>query len=281
MIRVLSLVENCADKAGLLGEHGLAMWVEIRGKRVLFDIGQGLALVRNAQQLGVDLTRADAVVLSHGHYDHTGGLAAALALAPSAKVFAHPQAFLRRFARYAEGKGRDVGMREPDKVAAQVSEGTETTQPVEVVPGLWATGPVPRQTDFEDASGPFFLDSACLRPDPLEDDQALFFRTEGGVAVLLGCAHAGVVNTLAYVRRLAGGAPVLAAMGGMHLRNAPKGKLEQTLAAMERMEVRRLRPCHCTGMRAVAAIWNRFPGRCGTWAAGEAAEFPEERQNGR
>ncbi len=277
MIRVLSLVENTADKAGLLGEHGLAMWIEIGDRRVLFDTGQGLALLHNAQELGVELERTDAIVLSHGHYDHTGGLAAALGHAKGAKVYAHPEAFRPRFARDPNGKSRAVGIREADKAAAYNSpvEIIETTQPTQVLKGLFATGAIPRKTEYEHTSGPLFLGEDFRHPDPLTDDQALFIESDQGVVVLLGCAHAGAVNTLEYVKRLTGGKPIHAVIGGMHLRNASQERIDKTLSAIGQMNIHCLRPAHCTGMHAVTETWRRFPDRCETWSVGAEMDFPD------
>ena len=280
MIRVLSLVENTAPKAELLGEHGLAMWIEIGDRRVLFDTGQGLALLHNARALNVPLERADAIVLSHGHYDHTGGLAAALDRAPAARLYAHPEAFIPRFACAPDGVARDIGIREADRNAAQggTLEIVETMRPTEVASGLFATGPVPRETEYEQTGGPFFLDRDCRRPDPLNDDQALFFDTAEGTVVLLGCAHAGVVNTLTHVRRLTGGKPIRAVIGGMHLGNASEDRLDKTVAAFDKMNIHCLRPAHCTGAKAVARMRQAFPDRCDTWSVGTELAFSDAKR---
>ena len=97
MISLTILVENTARGAGILGEHGLSYWIDTGAHRVLFDTGQGMALVPNAVRLGIDLARAEAIVLSHGHFDHVGGLEAALRAAPHAPLFLHPRAVEPKF----------------------------------------------------------------------------------------------------------------------------------------------------------------------------------------
>lgn len=275
MIRLLSLVENTAEKRRLLGEHGLAVWIETGSRRVLFDTGQGLALRPNAQELGIDLHQADAVVLSHGHNDHTGGLGGLFASARRTRVYAHPGIFRRRFVRDADGSCRESGIRDADAEAVRknAAQLVETLKPMEVMEGLFATGPVPRLTEYEDTGGAFFLDRDCQQPDPIEDDQALFFESDAGIVVLLGCAHAGVINTLEHVRSLTGGKPIHAVAGGMHLKEASRERLERTYEEFRRMDISRLHPGHCTGIRAVAELWHLFPGRCGSLSVGTRMEF--------
>ncbi len=277
MIRLKILSENTARGMGILGEHGLAWWIDTGAHRVLFDAGQGLVLASNAQRLGVDLRTADAIVLSHGHADHVGGLEQALAAAPGATLFLHPDAAVRRFTGSGGGKiGRRLsvdfmengGFREGGRRIVS----TESSQ--EIVPGLWSTGEIPRVTDYEDTGGPFFLDEHLVQPDPLLDDQALFFRSSNGIVVVLGCAHAGVINTLDHVRTLTAGAPIHAVVGGMHLERASERRLDETFAALRRLGVQRFGPNHCTGMGAVARFWREFPGRCVQCSAGVGLEFP-------
>lgn len=274
-LRITVLVENHAGQRGLLAEHGLALWIEAGKRKILFDTGQGLALAHNAGQLGIDLASADAVVLSHGHYDHTGGLAANLPRFRSARVYAHPDAFLRRFTPRGEIgiQSTSPPIRDADHLREQVGELVLTSGPTRVAEGVRVTGQIPRRNSFEDTGGPFHLDEACTQPDALDDDQALYAETTEGLVVLLGCAHAGVVNTLDCVVDLAQQTRIRAVLGGMHLIRASEERLANTVAALKRHDVKLLAPAHCTGWPATLALWSALPQRCAECRTGSVFVF--------
>jgi 7,8-dihydropterin-6-yl-methyl-4-(beta-D-ribofuranosyl)aminobenzene 5'-phosphate synthase len=259
----------------LLAEHGMACWIEYGQKRILFDCGQGLVLVSNAYRLQTPIYKADAIVLSHGHYDHTGGLAEVANRNPRAILFAHPECRAQKYIRRLDGTPRDVGMPESARrtLASRASTWVPTPAAQSVVDSLRVTGAIPRVTEFEDTGGPFYLDPEGNQPDPLIDDQALFFDTDQGTVVVLGCAHAGVINTLLHVQQLTGGRPIHAVLGGMHLIQASRERLERTIEQFRELQVRRLGPAHCTGTRATAALWNAFPDRCLDFHVGSQLEF--------
>lgn len=272
--RITVLADNSAGRRGLLGEHGLALWIELGAPRVLFDTGQGLVLGSNAGLLGIGLEMTDAVLLSHGHYDHTGGLGDVLHLEHRPSVFAHRAAFGDKYARNPDGSSRDIGLPGREDVLSRAQDVLVLVDgPAEVVAGLHATGPVPRITAFEDTGGPFFTDAACTQPDPLIDDQAAYLETAGGTVVLLGCAHAGMVNTLLYVRALTDNRPIRSVVGGMHLHAASEERVDQTIAALERLGAPSLFPCHCTGFKATARLWQAFPDRCTPCTVGTVIEI--------
>ena len=258
------LVDNRAGGPGVLAEHGLAFWIEADGHRILFDTGQGKVLQHNAQQLDISLDTAEMVVLSHGHFDHTGGLKAVLESGGEMAVCLHPAALERKYARQKTGPHRSIGIPGLDEatLSRQASFLVWTREPAELSRGVRVTGEIPRRNDFEDTGGPFYRDPLCTEPDLLPDDQVLYIETSAGLVVVLGCAHAGVVNTLDYVAELTGQNRVYAVLGGMHLVRATPRRLEATVAALERYGVQRVGTAHCTGMRAVTYLWSRLSAVC-------------------
>jgi 7,8-dihydropterin-6-yl-methyl-4-(beta-D-ribofuranosyl)aminobenzene 5'-phosphate synthase len=279
MISLTILVENTARGAGVLGEHGLSYWLDTGTHRVLFDTGQGTALFHNARRLGYDLSITDAVVLSHGHYDHSGGLEKALTQASRATLFVHPEAMCSKYTGLnpTHGVSRRIStaFMESEAFRTEGRKVVTSRKPREIVKGVWATGEIPRTTPFEDTGGPFFRDKKLETPDMLLDDQALFFKTRKGVVVILGCAHSGVVNTLNYIRKLTGEMHLHALIGGLHLETASEERIEKTVTALKAFSPDLLGFCHCTGLEAMLRFWTEFPGKCFQAHAGLYREFED------
>ena len=233
-ISITVLVENSVHERGLKAEHGLAWHIQFGSHQVLFDTGQTDLLVENARQLGISLDRLNAIVLSHGHYDHTGGLAAMVVASPCPPVFLHPAAREPKFSLQPDGTPRFIGLPEASHafLVHHQAQIIETRTCTELVKGLFVTGEIPRRTSYEDPGGRFFLDERATQPDPVRDDQAVFFDTREGLVVVLGCAHAGVINTLDYIQGLNPGRPFRAVLGGLHLLNASSERLAATVEAL-------------------------------------------------
>jgi 7,8-dihydropterin-6-yl-methyl-4-(beta-D-ribofuranosyl)aminobenzene 5'-phosphate synthase len=275
-LRITVLVDNVARSPHLLAEHGLSFWIEADDHRVLFDTGQGSALGPNAKHLAVALERADVIVLSHGHYDHTGGLSHVLARAGDAPVYIHSLASAPKYAKRDETPRRFIGMpaRSASDLLANQVRVHHTEAPAQVCPGIWITGQIPRLAAFEAPGGQLFLDEQCTKQDAVLDDQALFIESQDGLVVVLGCAHSGVVNTLDWIASTTGRTAIHAVLGGMHLFDASAEKLASTAAALERYGVQVVAPCHCTGEAAIAGLRASLDQRVADCFAGACFEFP-------
>ena len=253
--QVTVIADNRAE-APLVSEHGLALWIESGRRKILLDTGQGESLFANASLLGIDLRETDALVLSHGHYDHTGSVARVLKEAPHVYVYLHPAAFLPRYSLRG-GQARSV--QAPGTAMSSIVAHPESK--VHWVNGVTAvdssinlTGPIPRETDFEDTGGPFFLDLGGNTPDLIRDDLALWINTDEGLVICTGCCHSGIVNTLSYIMQRSGEKRVKKIIGGLHLVNAGRERLKRTVEELNKLNIEELVPCHCTGDEAAAYL---------------------------
>ncbi len=254
-ITILSTMLADGDE---LGEWGFAALVEADGHRLLFDTGAHADVVlKNARSLGVDLTTVPDVLLSHSHSDHTGGL---LTLRKSVREKT-PAALSR--AHVGEGifyPRRSGVTRQPDlSMVALKGEYEATggmfvtyTQPVQLYPGVWLTGPVPRKYPERNWSGSARMTTPTGdAEDNLPEDLALVLDTEQGLVVLTGCGHAGVVNIVEHARSVVRPARVHALIGGVHLFNAKEQTLSWTAEKLRGFGVDHLIGAHCTGIESV------------------------------
>lgn len=273
-IKITCLVDNRAAE-GLLSEHGFSLWIETEKERILFDTGMGDALLHNADRLGIDLGLTDVLILSHGHCDHTSGVEQVLKKSQNAVVYCHPGVMRPRYV-VRDGSARPVQM--PQKSMAAI-DGLHSNNIHWVSKSglinekIGVACPIKRETSYEDTGGPFYLDPQGLREDAIDDDLALWIKTEKGIVVFVGCCHAGLINTLNQISLLNPESKILSVMGGFHLLNAGKQRLDMTISALQSFSPILLFPCHCIGNRATEVLKEAFGDQIIPGYAGARYEF--------
>jgi len=259
-MKITTLVEDTATKPGLLAEHGLSMLIETGKNNILFDTGQFLSLFYNAKVLKIDLSKVDKIVLSHGHYDHTGGLKKVLSRTGEVNVYAHPNIFAPKYAKLKERK-RYIGI--PYQKEELESKGAVfhlSRDPTLIADSIMTTGEIKRLTDFEPISDDLcVMRNGQLQRDNLLDDQGLIIKTDtDNAVVVLGCTHSGVVNTLHQVNELIEDDNISMVIGGTHLLHADKCRIKRTIDSLLGFGVKKAAVSHCTGMRASAMFLDAF-----------------------
>jgi 7,8-dihydropterin-6-yl-methyl-4-(beta-D-ribofuranosyl)aminobenzene 5'-phosphate synthase len=256
-LKITVLVTNLAgDPHEGAGEWGYSALVEVDGHKIVYDTGASpnVALA-NAKLLKVNLADVDEVILSHNHWDHVGGL---MSLRNELKI-ANPKALSRAHvgARIFEPRLNDAGEDQNGLRAIRteyIAGGGEFVvhdKPTELYPGVWFTGPVPRNNPEKNWSPGLSLKTpGGLVEDNVPEDSALIFDTAEGIVILTGCAHAGIVNITQYARSLLGNKPIVAIVGGLHLFAASDQTVDWTAATLKTYDVANLLAGHCSGLEA-------------------------------
>jgi 7,8-dihydropterin-6-yl-methyl-4-(beta-D-ribofuranosyl)aminobenzene 5'-phosphate synthase len=259
-IRVTTLCENTAT-SGFLAEAGLSILVQVDGMNILVDTGLSSTVTHNAQLLGINLSTIDKIILSHGHYDHTGGLREVLRLKKEVEIIAHPDIWASKYTRRDEQKreryiGIPFSREELESLGARFKL---TREPVQISEHMLTTGEIQMVSEYEKVEDNLFIkEDGLLRQDPLADDLALVIETEFGLVVILGCAHRGIVNILRHAQKLTGKKSVYAAIGGTHLIRASEDRIEKTVNDLKYIGIKKLGVSHCTGFRAQARLFQEF-----------------------
>jgi 7,8-dihydropterin-6-yl-methyl-4-(beta-D-ribofuranosyl)aminobenzene 5'-phosphate synthase len=283
-LKITVVVDNNVPtlaKVAFRGEHGLAVLIETGANQILFDTGQSDIVLHNLGLLGVHPRDLDAIVLSHGHYDHTGGLASVLAMAgKKIPVFSHPGIFQPRYA-VSGANCRYVGVPyNKDYLARLGADFRSVEEPLELVPNLWISGPIPRETSYEEGDARLVVTSdgsECdcgdsqkdFKRDPLIDDMAIFIRCSKGLLLLGGCAHSGIINMVNHGLKVTGSIKVHGLLGGTHLGPTSDSQQSATFAALEWFNPDFIASNHCTGFAVMAKMAQTFgakfiPAFCGT-----------------
>jgi 7,8-dihydropterin-6-yl-methyl-4-(beta-D-ribofuranosyl)aminobenzene 5'-phosphate synthase len=253
-------------------EHGLSFYVEtVTGGKTsacMFDYGiNPVGVLNNIALLGLDIGKANAFSLSHGHYDHYSSLLGILKqnksrIAPGTPFYVGEEAFAHRYVvRPGATEPTDYGQLRKEDIEAFGLKVVETKTPVEIVPGAHLTGNIGLVTSYEKMPASLQIKrSEKLEQDDMKGEQAVFFNVKGkGLVVLSGCAHRGIVNTVKQAQKSAGTDKIHAIMGGFHLITAKPEVIQSTVADIKAMKPDYIVPTHCTGFRTMVAFSREMP----------------------
>jgi 7,8-dihydropterin-6-yl-methyl-4-(beta-D-ribofuranosyl)aminobenzene 5'-phosphate synthase len=275
MLKVSILTDDQAGRRGMLAEHGLSLWIEKDDKRILFDTGQTQVFRHNAKVMGVDLTKTDFVILSHGHYDHCGGLGYFPAKAEPAKIYVHPDLFQKRLVVDADGESRQIGVPwDINNFDLLRGKFVYNRQPLLIESGIMISGEIPKTNTFEEAQDCFFVEKdGKIMPDTFLDEQMLVIEENNGIAVFLGCSHPGVINCLNYAQQLYPNKDILLLVAGMHMAHVSSQRLQKTIQCISDLGVRKVVPLHCTGFTAMCEMKRLLGDRCMVSCTGDTIEL--------
>lgn len=277
MIRVTTLIENHGNaKKDLKGEHGLSMLVETDTENILFDTGQTGAFLYNAKRLGIDITRIDKVVLSHGHYDHTGGMIPYLRkIGHTVPIYVGKGFFERKYKRLDDGSFRYNGnpftREELMDCGGQISEIAQQEIPLTKTIRLFRAF----QSDytFEAPDEAFCLKSGNgYIPDDFSEELAMAVQTKRGILVVIGCAHPGILGMLDRIRGFYQ-LPIAGIVGGSHLIHANEERFGKTVEGLRLLQPELLALSHCTGDENIVRMAETFGDRFCSGISGSVYEL--------
>ena len=249
------------------GEAGLSFLLETAGKKILFDTGLTGLFLTNAEKMGIRLQDLDFLILSHGHIDHTGGLAALARHLVDVttegnpprvpQLIAHPRCFWPK-----EKDGRKNGSVMSDAEVRRQFPVSLSAKPVWITDDLVFLGEIPRRFAFEQGDADkrtIHTPDGTIEPDNLPDDTALAFRSAEGLVIITGCSHAGICNITEYAREVCGERRVADIIGGLHLLSPTSYQLAKTGKYLNRLHLNALHACHCTSLPAKNALAGYCP----------------------
>lgn len=254
-MKVTCLVENLVWQPGLKGEHGLSLWIETESMDILFDTGQSRILLENAQHLGLNIKTLKHVILSHGHYDHTGGLKYLLQVNPDISIYVHPSIWVEKYRANGGFIGLDIPYQSfPANFKVSSSH-------IELQPGLYVDpGLFPANTLAQYNQDLTVCRAGTLLPDNFEEEQYLVLEQDAGLVLITACSHRGIIRIIdgihsRYTKR------IHTVIGGLHLSHEGPEEVLSVIKLLEKRNIEKLYVGHCTGIKVYCMMKKVFKGK--------------------
>lgn len=271
------LIENKTDNPGIIAEHGLSVYIEAQGKKIIFDAGATNLFAANAAEMGVDLSAVDLAVVSHGHYDHTGGFPIFHEINPDAPIYIHRNAL--RISYGTEGGPLDKGGK-LDKEPCSIKWSDEelkmlsdqlvfTDGPLQISDNIKITGSVTVDENFAPTDFFYVKEGDKLVPDDMSHEQCLVIREPEGLYIFSGCSHRGVISALNTGKSMFPGERVAVLVAGMHLYSASDEDRARVVDEIAAENMDNVMPVHCTGIKAICDLKTRLGDKCTVATAGD------------
>lgn len=284
-VKVTALVDNIVySDDPILSESAISLFIEVKYEnklfRILFDTGlRGDPLITNSKLLNVNLSQVDFVVISHNHYDHTGGLLKVLKeIGKKVPVIMHPEVFEPKYMIMPKLGVYKLTYTGPPFLIKEVVDAGGipilSKNTVSPIPNVIVTGEIERVTEFEKVEGFYMVKNGKFVKDKLMDDQALIVKMDDkSIVIFTGCAHSGIINTVYYALKLTNSQRVCAIIGGFHLIGASEERIKKTVQMLKKVKPKIIAPMHCTGFRAKMSIAKALPQAFREFCCGNVMEI--------
>lgn len=274
-MKVHILNNNIVRKRGLLAEHGLSLLIEFNGKFILFDTGQTDVYVHNAKSMGHDLKQVENIILSHGHYDHCGGLEF-FPFNNSPKIYINNSAFFKKIGINSDGVTfRDIGIPwNINKETFNNSNFVFTKSYEQIDSGVYLLSGIQNYPSMDKLSENIIVERDGIKKiDKMEDEQLLVIKDENGINIFVGCSHPGIISCIKHVVDFFPNEKITTLIGGMHLERENESELLKKMQKLESFGIKKIIPLHCTGIKAIVQIKKFFSDRCEIAYTGDTLEI--------
>lgn len=261
-LRITTLIENNPDdKKELCYEHGLSLLIEADGKRILFDTGQSGDFIKNAIVLNQSLEDLDFAIISHGHYDHSGGFQKFIEeVGKTPQLVVGEEFFRPKYKTISENEYKYNGVSfGEDYISKKGIPLKKVTEDIEYLSEhIIVFHHFKQSNDFEKRNSKFFFkENSTYLPDEFDDEISIGILTKKGLVVIVGCSHVGVVNILTTISERVS-SPIYAVIGGTHLVEGDAERIQKTIDSLKNMNIQLVAVSHCTGEEGIRSISHEF-----------------------